>query len=328
MPFGFSIGGSKQKSKSTTEFNTNTNVNESQTQDSTSSTNQTQQQTASEKAVQDILQQTQQQQTQNTSQVGTTNVSGTAQQTGTQQQTAVINLLSGAAKTQLEGVVANLLGGIGAGDQGVSAIVDLLTNRATGAQDQIGAQTAAIVGGARDTGEKKLQQLQTQLAQQAGGSFANTQVVAGTAEGRASLESQLAALEAQLGINARNTQTEELGQLLQAAGAEESQVVPLLNILKGAQQEQVGTLTTAQQTQQQQTQQQNVQTQAETLANVIAQTLGTTQTDSVSNILSQATTEQQAQLSRLLEEIKTGKQTTKGTTRNSSFGITGSTSNG
>jgi len=321
MAFGISFGGSKGESSSTQNFNQATNLTESQKQSATSQSQQTQQQSTTEKAVQEILQNTQQSQTQTSQQTGTTNVAGTSTGTGKQEQTAITNLLSGAAKGELENVVVNLLGKIGAGNEGVSKIVDLLTTRATGAENAINAQTADIIAGARTTGEKELQRLQTQLAQQAGGSFANTQVLAGTAEGRASLESQLAALQSQLGINARDVQTQELGQLLQAAGAEESQIAPLLNILKGAQQEQIGTVTTAQETQQQQQQTQDVTSTAETLAKVIAQTTGTTQTDSITNILSQATSQQQAELQRLLDEIKSGTATTNTKTKEAQAGF-------
>jgi len=258
-------------------------------------------------AVQDILQQTQQETLQTGTQKGVTEVTGATAEQAVQEQKALTSLLGEAPQAALEDVVLNLLSGIGAEGAGVSNIVQLLTERATGAAEDINAESSAIIAAARETGEKELQALQPQLAQQAGGSLANFGVVAGVGEGRVQLETQLAALRAQLATNARATETEELGQLLTAAGAEESQIAPLLQILKGAQVEQVGTTTTAQEATQRQTQKQDIETTQNTLADIIAQTLGTTQTDTISNVLAQATSEQESELNRLINEITRSK---------------------
>ena len=312
MAFSFGLGGSAEKKKTaqTTAVDKTVTAVGEETQQVSSTTQQVQKQQQTEKAVQDILQQTSQEQQQTTQQTGVTDVTGKT--TGTQEQKDITSLLGAEPQAALEEVVLNLLEGLGTQETGVSSIIQLLTERATGAGDALNAENEAIITGARASGERELQALQTQLAQQAGGSLANTGVLAGTAESRVDLETQLAGLRAQLNLQARTTETDELGQLLQAAGAEESQIVPLLNILKGAQAEQVATTTTAQD--QTQRQVQDVQTTAQILADTIAQTLGTTETDVISNLLSEATSEQQSQLNKLLEEITKGTETTRGKT--------------
>lgn len=94
------------------------------------------------------------------------------------------------------------------GGQAGQAALDF-NARAGGAQEDITGLIQPIVDNARFQGERELETLQTQLAQQAGGSLGNTFVTAATAEGRTNLESKLASMEAQLKINARGQETQE-----------------------------------------------------------------------------------------------------------------------
>lgn len=127
----------------------------------------------------------------------------------------------------------------------MSDLAASISARAQTAETDIAAQISPIVTGARAEGERQLQALQTQLAQQAGGSLANTLVTSSTAQGRADLETQIAKLEGELTLQARGQVTQELTAALQGAAglsAEEARptenITNLLNILKGAQVEQ------------------------------------------------------------------------------------------
>lgn len=303
----------RAKSKATTLEENLAKVSEEQI--STVATQEKQKQEQEQTAVQNILQQTQTQQQQATEQTGTSAVSGTTASTGTEQQNAITRLLGVETQESLEAAVQNLLGGTENQAESIQNLTDILTQRAsgTGISDSI----ENILAGARVSGERELDALQTLLAQQAGGSLANAGVIAGSAEGRVNLEAQLASLQGQLQLEARGIESQELTQALEAVQQQTGVAIPLLQVLKGSETEQTGTTTTAQQAQQEQEQKTSQQTTSEILANVIAQTLGTTQTETISSILSQATTEQESQLNKLLEEIRAA-ETTK-TSRSAEF---------
>jgi len=305
MPISLGLGGSKEKSKSTSVLDKTVTGTEEQTGVTSTQQQQTQKQSTLEKAVQDILQSTQQVSEQESRQTGTTAVSGATTQE--QAQTSLTSLLSGDIQTGLEGLVSSLIGG--EQDGGASDLIALLTGRAGTAEADIAAENAAIVESARFSGERELASLQTLLAQQAGGSLANTGVIAATAEGRAGLESQLAGLQARLNLEGRQTATSELAQALSGAQGEQGQLTNLLNILKGSTAEQTGTVSAA--GTQEQTQTQDIQTLAKAISDSISQTRGETTTESISDLFSVASTEQQTQLTKLIEEITKAREVTK-----------------
>lgn len=166
--------------------------------------------------------------------------------TGTEQQLAEVRLLDADVKDALSGLVGALIGAQqeGGAAQNIGNVAQLLLERGVGAEEAIGANTEAIINEARRIGERELLSTRTRLAQAAGGTTANTFVAGATAEGRAALESQLAALRAQLGIQARGIETEELSNVAQlfstgaaASAAESNALAQLLNILRGATQQ-------------------------------------------------------------------------------------------
>ena len=195
----------------------------------------------------------------------TGNVTTTGSQSGTQtqqqkqqqEQQTTTTLLSQDVQDAIQQVVLHLTGGQIAPDT-VSAqinnIAQTLTQRASTAASDINSADAAIISEAQRSGEKQIGRLQTDLAQQAGGSKDNTFVVGATAEGQAALQSQLAALKAQLGLTARNTQTQEYQDAIQAlvqtattstAGSEA--IAQLANVLRGATQTTASTTNATQQ---------------------------------------------------------------------------------
>lgn len=151
------------------------------------------------------------------------------------------NLLSDIIETKGQEIEAG-------GSERAKTLADFTTSlasRAQEAQADIFAQSQAILDESRRVGERELGALETRFAREAGGSVGNTFVTAATAEGRASLESQLAAQEAQQGIQARQLQSAEFAQVLQALsadpqGADIANFTKLLETLKGASVEQTG----------------------------------------------------------------------------------------
>lgn len=131
--------------------------------------------------------------------------------------------------------------GAASGGRQISDIATLLFDRAIGAQDELTEQNQAIIGEARRKGTKAVERLETDLAQAAGGRTSNKFVQLASAEGFSELESQLAALEAELGIEARNIQSQEFGQAIQAfatgAGTEattSNAIAQIVQVLRGA----------------------------------------------------------------------------------------------
>ena len=183
----------------------------------------------------------------------------------------------------LQAFVQQLLGGAGgeAAPGSAQELAQLISGRAQTGGAGREEETQAIVGEARRKGAGQLEKIQQQLARQSGGSLANTLVAASTGEAAISLESQLAELEAKLGIEQRQAQTAELAQAFQSlVGGEQAgtqELTSLLGILKGAQ-------------------------------------VGTEQ-------VAGRTTTQITDLQSLIEELTTGTTTTSGTTRGSSAGL-------
>lgn len=151
-------------------------------------------------------------------------------------------------------------------------LADLIKTRALGTTDTLNANTAAIVDEARRTGQKNIDTATTGLSRAAGSSL-NSFVVQSKQEAQGNLESQLAALNAQLGNDAYKTGTQDLLSAFAAAnqsaatganlditggGAGVSEIATLAGILKGA--NTVGTTTGTQETQTS-AQQQDVLTQ-------------------------------------------------------------------
>ena len=155
-----------------------------------------------------------------------------------------------ALDAETQSFIKDLLASLGEDFKGdeeslLSTLSQTLANKATTAQADISAQITPIIEEARLKGEQELQKLQTQLAQQAGGSIANTLVASSTGVARSTLETSLAAERGRLELAGREQSTAELTAALSgAAQAEEASQFPiqnissLLNILKGASVEQ------------------------------------------------------------------------------------------
>lgn len=128
-------------------------------------------------------------------------------------------------------------GGIDANNELLSELTKSVVERSKTAQADVTDSIAAITDASRLEGEQQLQQLQSQLAQQSGGSIANTLVASSTAVGRATLESQLAKQKGELTLAGREQVTGELNAALTGASSQQSSQIQnisgLLGILKG-----------------------------------------------------------------------------------------------
>ncbi|HFD32025.1 MAG TPA: hypothetical protein ENJ28_04850 [Gammaproteobacteria bacterium] len=165
----------------------------------------------------------------------------TQTQSAQQQQQSTGSTSSLDAETQafIKDLVSNLAPtDSGASNAQLTELTQLITDRALTSQQAIEDQINPIIADARLKGEQELQALQTQLAQQAGGSTANSSVVSGTAVGRANLESELAKTAAELQLGARNAVTAELSNavqgITQGKTGEVNNIARLLDVLKGA----------------------------------------------------------------------------------------------
>lgn len=145
--------------------------------------------------------------------------SATTQQDTTQQQ--VTTQLDPETQAILQNLIQGLSGTLGGGG---GSIVDpsvleksgenldfasFLQTRAGETEGILGGNTEAIISEARRTGENALELQGTQLAAGAGSNL-NSIVQAAQAQGRGDLESQLAALRGQLGIQARQAGSQDL----------------------------------------------------------------------------------------------------------------------
>ena len=172
------------------------------------------------------------------------------------QQTSLQEATTSSLDLETQKLIKDLIGDLGADilgsqDNLMQELSSVITERAKTSEEQIMAAIEPIVADARLQGEQQLKALETQLAQQSGGSVANTLVASSTAVGRANLESQLAKTESEMVLAGREAATAELAQALTGAQTAQKQPIEnisnLLNILKGAniQQTQVAEQATA-----------------------------------------------------------------------------------
>lgn len=158
--------------------------------------------------------------------------SGTSSTTGSSAQT--VSQLDEETQNVLRNLIQQAGGNAEATD--LTDFANSLIQRGQATEKALGDNISAIINEARLSGERELQALNTQLAT-AAGSTQNTFVAGATAQGRADLESKLAAREAELGIAAREAGSRDLlnafGALSTGAGQETSNIVNLVNALKG-----------------------------------------------------------------------------------------------
>jgi len=160
----------------------------------------------------------------------------------TQAQQATTSSLDTETQETLKALIQSLAqDSLGGENEALTDLVTLISNRASGSSEAISEQINPIMADARLQGEQQLQKLQTQLAQQSGGSIANTLVASSTGLGRANLESGLAKTRGELTLAGRQAETEELNiavnSMLQAEQAKQApieSIANLLNVLKGS----------------------------------------------------------------------------------------------
>ena len=180
----------------------------------------------------------------------TTQTGEREQRSTAEKQTSVLSaelqeMLSGLSKRFNDDILAG-----GTAQQIEAAnLASLFSDRAQRAEIDTNKILAPIFAESRRAGEADLAALQTRLAQEAGGSMGNSFVTAATAEGRAMLESQLAAEEAKFSLQARDTQTQELMQALAGLQTDTTtgnvqNLSQLLTVLKGSTVEQKSKATT------------------------------------------------------------------------------------
>lgn len=244
----FGVGGSEERSKTRTTTTGTKNIEEKQTQQQT----------------------------------------GTQKTTGETRQESTSRFLDPETEALLQNTIQAIAGGgggaadlaasgIGAGQQSID-FANLLTQRAVGTGDFVQEQIAPILSEARRVGEDELGRQVTRTGQQAGSNL-NSFVQLAAAEGRADLESQLAALNADLVLQGRELESRDVAtaaNALQTAGVSAStpqaqnveQITSLANILRGATAETTGTA------------QQEQSTETEQLATALREVLETFKTTS------------------------------------------------
>jgi len=168
--------------------------------------------------------------------------------TGTERVTGKTTTLDESIQRALGGFITNL---IGASDTELSAeetanaslreLGETLVGRAKGSKEELSKFTDNIINEARRSGERQLTRLQTDLAQNAGGTRDNSFVAGATAEGAAALESQLADVASKLAIQIHGIEGADFEQaiaaLTQSVGADATQqqsIAQLVNVLRGA----------------------------------------------------------------------------------------------
>lgn len=170
----------------------------------------------------------------------------TTERSKTEQLTSELGLTS-TLDEETQAFVKNLIGDLGAGridadSELLSELTTSIVERSKTAQADVTESISAITDASRLEGEQQLQSLQTQLAQQSGGSLANTLVASSTAIGRADLESKLAKQQGELTLAGREQVTQELTAALGGASSQQASQVQnisgLLSILKGSTTEQ------------------------------------------------------------------------------------------
>lgn len=163
--------------------------------------------------------------------------SGTVQTTGTQQ----TQLLEDPIRQAANSLVMSLVREQGAEGEDLARIARALEERAMEAEATQGRANTAALTAARREGERGIQRLTTQLAADAGGSTRNSFVAGATAEALVDLETNLAAIEGDLNIKARNLGTQELAAAVEAfkaaqvAGSSDTNALAqLIGVLRGA----------------------------------------------------------------------------------------------
>lgn len=201
-------------------------------------------------------------------------------------------LLSGDVQDLLTNVLETIATAGGADkttQQQLSDISQQLFDRALGAQEAVDLRSEAIITQARRQGTKQLERLITDLSQQAGGSAkSNTFVASAAGEGIADLETNLAALESQLGLQGRQLQTEEFKVAIESllggsrAGATDAGAIAnIANVLRGA-----TSTTTATTTQEQQTQEEEIRNLIEHVDSLMKGTASTESEAGVFDLIS------------------------------------------
>ena len=179
-----------------------------------------------------------------------------------QQQQQTTTLLGSDIQAALGGLVKQLIGSdatssITKNADAINAAAKGMLDRANGAATDIMSTIQPIIAEAQRQAKLQIDTIQTNLARQAGGTTANSFVAGSTAEAAASLESQIAATTANMALQARTTQTDELNKAIQnmplGANTQSTQstaISQLVNVLRGA----TATTTATAQTTQSQTQ--------------------------------------------------------------------------
>jgi len=146
-----------------------------------------------------------------------------------------------AAANRIVKALVNEQMGKGANKVDINRIASLLETRANAAfREQQDANQLALAQAER-AGQKAITRLTTDLATDAGGSTKNSFVAGATAEAAVDLQTNLAALEGDLNMKARNVQTQEYEAALEAfskataAGATDANAIAqLVGTLRGA----------------------------------------------------------------------------------------------
>lgn len=146
-----------------------------------------------------------------------------------------------AAANQIVKALVSEQMGKGANKVDINRIASLLERRANDAFRQQQDANQLALSQAERAGKRAIRRLTTDLATDAGGSTKNSFVAGATAEAMVDLETNLAALEGDLNMKARNVQTQEYESALEAfskataAGATDANAIAqLVGTLRGA----------------------------------------------------------------------------------------------
>lgn len=165
---------------------------------------------------------------------------GTTTTAGEQRTQLLEDPIRQAANTLVLSLVEQAVGPDGS-QADIARIAKVLEDRANEAEAAQKSANVATLAAARREGERQVTRLNTDLATAAGGSTLNSFVAGATAEATAQLETSLAALEADLGIQARNLGTQEMMMAVEAfkaaqvAGSGDANAISqLIGVLRGA----------------------------------------------------------------------------------------------
>ena len=145
------------------------------------------------------------------------------------QQRQSVSTLAPEVQNVLQQLITAQAGGAAQQGAQVGELASMLLQRAQGVDTVFNPEP--IIAEARRRGENEITRAVTNLAQQAGSSQ-NSFVQQVGIQGQNELESQLAALEQELGLRGRQAATAEIATALQAPA---TGLVPLVQALKGAQ---------------------------------------------------------------------------------------------